>query len=294
MENVRPKVVIVLLNYNGLKDSIECLESLRKTSYGNSTILVVENGSKGNDGDIIKKKFGTSISMIEEKKNLGFVGGCNKGIRWALQSGAKYILLINNDTVVAPDFLEHMVDIAQCDERIGVIGPKVYIYEHPKIIATAGGKVNFWTGNTPLIGRNMVDDGQFDQTIEVDFIMGCCLLIKVEAIKKIGFLDEEYFSYYEETDLCIRVKNAGYKVIYTPQAKIWHKSSKSNNVLPIYYMTRNRCLFVKKHSTNLQLIFFHFFLLVDIVYHLEKGLFIKPKFFIAYLKGVFDGLALSA
>ncbi len=288
----KSKVAIVLLNWNGLRDTLECLESLQKIIYPNYLIIVVDNGSKGNDAEIIKKKFGHFIWLIEEEKNLGFAGGSNVGIRRAIHSGANYILLLNNDTVVDPNFLKELVEVAQSDPLIGIVGPKVCHYEKPNRIATAGGKVNFWTGITPLIGKNEIDDGRFDCIEEVDFVSGGALLIKEETIRRIGLLNELYFAYYEETEWCTKARKACFKVVYVPKARVWHKTHKrGTSELEMYYMTRNRFIFVKRNSSGLQFIVFSlFFLASDSILQMKNKLFMRPKLFIAYLKGIRDGL----
>ncbi len=216
------------------------------------------------------------------------------GIRWALRSGAKYVLLLNNDTVVDPNFLIELVNVSQNDEQIGIVGPKIYYYEQPNRIYSAGGKVNFWTGNAPLIGRGENDDGKFDNVEEVDYVSGCALLIKEETIKTIGLLNEIYFAYYEETEWCLKARKAGFKVVYVPKARIWHKGpgikTSKTNALRIYYMTRNRFLFVKRNSSCLQFVFNLFFLMTDLLRQMKNKLFLRPKLFIAYLKGIRDGL----
>jgi GT2 family glycosyltransferase len=291
-----PKVAIVILNWNGLADTLECLKSLQKIVYPNYAIVVIDNGSKGNDAEIIRKEFGAFVSVVEEEKNIGFVGGCNVGIRWALHSGAKHVLLLNNDTVVDPNFLTELVRVAQNDTQIGIVGPKVYYYEQPKRIFTAGGKVNFWTGNTALIRKNETIDGRFDKIEEVDFVSGCALLIKAETIRRIGLLNEQYFAYYEETEWCLNAKKEGFKVVYVPKAEIWHKSHKTRTSgVMIYYMTRNRFLFVKRNSNVLQFVVFNlYFLATDLLGQIKTGLFMKPELLIAYLRGIRDGLGIYA
>ena len=287
-----PKVAIVILNWNGLADTLECLDSLQKIEYPNYAIAVIDNGSKGNDVEIIKKKFGSFVFMIEEEKNLGFTGGSNEGIRWALRSGANYILLLNNDSVMDPNFLIELVNIAENDAQIGIAGPKICFYDQPNRIWCAGGRINFWTGITPLIGRDEIDDGRFDHIEEVDFVSGAALLIKEETIRRIGLLNELYFAYYEEAEWCLKAKKAGFKVVYVPRAIIWHKTHiRKNSELEMYYMTRNRFIFVKRNSSGLQFIFFSlYFLATDLILQMKVKLFMKPKLFIAYLKGIRDGL----
>ncbi len=294
MQTGCPKVAIIILNWNGLADTLECLYSLQKIVYPNYAVAVIDNGSKGNDAEIIKKKFGSFVFVIKEEKNLGFTGGCNEGIRWALRSGANYILLLNNDTVVDSNFLIELVNVAQNDVQIGIVGPKVFYYDQPNRIVSAGGRINFRTGITPLIGKDEIDDERFDCIKEVDFADGAALLIKEETIRRIGLLNEIYFAYYEETEWCTKARKAGFKVVYVPKARIWHKAHKkgtSELKLYYYYMTRNRFIFMKRNSSGLQFIIFSlYFLAPDLILHIRIFLFSRPQLFIAYLKGVCNGL----
>ena len=207
----------------------------------------------------------------------------------------KYVLLLNNDTVVDPDFLMELVNVAENDVTIGIVGPKVYYYGQPKRAATAGGRVNFWTGNTPLFRKSATADERLDNIEEVDFVSGCALLIKEGTIRRIGLLNETYFAYYEEAEWCTKAKKAGFKVVYVPKAKIWHKASTRTSELTMYYMTRNRFLFVKRNSSSFQLIVFNiFFLTTDLILQMKNKLFLRPKLFVAYLKGIRDGLYVRA
>jgi len=287
-----PKVAIVILNWNGLKDTLECLYSLQKITYPNYSIVVVDNGSRGNDAEIVKKRFGTYVSVIEKEENLGFTGGCNVGIRWAFRNRANYILLLNNDTVVDPNFLIEMVNVAQNDSQIGIVGPKILDYEQPNRIGAAGGRISFWTGVTPLFGKNEIDNGRFDCIREVDFVTGVALLIKDETIRRIGLLNELYFAYYEETDWCTRARKALFKVVYVPKAKVFHKiHRRRESELEMYYMVRNRFIFMKKNSSGFQfLVFSLYFLATDLVFQMRNKIFMMPKLLIAYLRGMCDGL----
>lgn len=288
-----PQVVIVILNWNGLADTLECLDSLRRIMYSNHVILVIDNGSKGNDADIVKRKFRDSIFVLKEDKNLGFVGGCNAGIRWALHFGAKYILLLNNDTVVNSNFLTEMISVVQNDEQIAIAGPKIYYYEQSNRIWSMGGKVNFWNGITPLIGMNELDDGRFESVSEVDFVTGDALLIRADSIRRIGLLSEIYFAYYEETEWCLKARKAGLKVVCVPKAKVWHKIYKTrSSELKLYYLTRNRFLFMKRNaSSNQFLVFVLYFFMTDLAFQIKGMIFMRPKSVIAYLKGIGNGLS---
>ncbi|MCW3984545.1 MAG: glycosyltransferase family 2 protein [Candidatus Bathyarchaeota archaeon] len=296
MQTEYPKVAIVILNWNGLADTLACLDSLQKIDYPNYSVVVIDNGSRNNEAKVIKNKYSIFIKLIEEETNLGFTGGCNEGIRWALTIGAKYVLLLNNDTIVDSGFLTELVKVADSDERVGIAGPKILIYEKPHLIFSTGGQINFKTGLTRLNGKYQIDDGKFDVLKEVDFVAGTALLIKVDLIRKIGLLSDLYFAYYEETEWCVKTKRIGFKIVYVPTARIWHKldpHKRAESELEMYYMTRNRIIFVRRNSSSFQfLVFSLFFFATDLIIQMKNKLFLKPFLFIAYLKGIRNALFL--
>jgi len=253
-----PKVSLILVNWNGLEDTIECLESLKKITYPNYEIIVVDNDSKGDDVKILESKFGSYIHVIQNDKNYGFAKGCNTGIEDALARGTDYVLLLNNDTVVAPDFLEELVEVAQKDAKVGIVGGKIYFYESPEMIWFAGGSINYWTGNTPIRGKSQIDCGQFDDVCEVDWVVGCMMLISRDLLLTAGLLDDRFFFGWEDVDLCVRAKKSGYKVLFAPGSKIWHKAfapGKNERLagLPVYSASKNHFIVMEKHWTKLQL-----------------------------------------
>jgi GT2 family glycosyltransferase len=257
---MNPKVSIIILNWNDLDYTVHCLGSLENITHPNYDIIVVDNGSKGNDAEILREKFKDYIHIIENDKNYGFAEGCNIGMRYALKNSAPdYILLLNNDTTVAPDFLAEMVKIAESDPLIGIAGPKIYFSDEPNKIQSVGGRINWCNGNLSLIGCLEIDKGQFDGMREVDWVSGCALLIKRTTIKDIGLLDPAYFRVMEEVDWCVRCKKSGYKVVFIPKAKIWHKGhfapDEMSNVIS-YYTIRNQFLFMWKHARKSQSISF--------------------------------------
>ena len=253
-----PKVSVITVNWNNFNDSAECLESLRKTTYPNFEVIVVDNGSVGDDVSLLKQRFGDSIRLIVNDKNSGFAGGCNIGIKDALARGADYVVLLNNDTVVAPDFLEGLVRVAQSDERVGIAGGKVFCYELPELIWFAGGIINYRTGRTPIRGSGEADKGQFDEIVRVDWISGCFMFISRDVLQSVGMLDERFFFGWEDVDLCVRAARKGFKVLFVPESRIWHKGfgiDKRDRLMgmPVYYATRGQFLFMEKHFAKPQL-----------------------------------------
>ena len=270
-------VSIIILNWNGVEDTAECLQSLKKITYPNYEIIVVDNGSKGNDAGVLEERYGNYAHVIRNDRNYGYTGGNNIGIRYVLdKSSPEYLLILNNDTIAAPDFLDQMVKMAEGDDSIGIAGPKVYYHRLPNRIQSAGARVNMRTGQASLIGVKEVDTGQYDKQREVDYVSGCCLLMKREVIQKAGLFDESYFCYWDETDYCFRAREAGYKVVYVPGAKIWHKAPLKLTVrdknptsgkasgLSYYFMARNNFKFMRKHATKGQ---YRSFLLYFFGYH---------------------------
>jgi len=254
-----PKVSVIIVNWNNFKDTAECLESLRKVNYSNFEVMVVDNGSAGNDTNLLRQGFGDFIKLIVSDRNLGFAGACNLGIKDALTRGAEYIALLNNDTVVAPDFLEAMVNVARSDRKLGVAGGKIYCYELPETIWFAGGILNYRTGSTPVRGSGETDKGQFEEIVEVDWICGCYMFITRDVLQAAGMLDARFFFGWEDVDFCVRAARKGFKILFIPGSKIWHKGfgvEKRERLvgMPVYYATRGQFLLMHKHFTRRQFI----------------------------------------
>lgn len=211
-----PKVFIIILHYGNPKNTEECLKSVENLEYDNFETVVINN----------------------DKDNRGFAGGNNIGIRQALKKGASYVLLLNNDAVVKPDFLKKLVEMGESDESAGILGPVIYEHGSDKI-HFAGGKINWlYTKGRHVRGAN-------------DYITGCCLLIKREVVEKIGLMPEDYFLYCEDVEWCLKARKAGYKCVLVPSSKIWHKvssSTKEASFSYIYYHARNGLLLTKRNA----------------------------------------------
>jgi hypothetical protein len=253
MRNMRsstshPKVSIIVLNWNGLEDTIECLESLKKITYPNYEAIVVDNGSEGRDVEALRHKFGNYIQLIENDRNYGFAEGNNIGMRYAFESSAHdYILLLNNDTVVDAKFLVELVTVAESDERIGIVGPVIYDYYDPARVRSAGVSIDWRKGVASHQSLTPHAAEQSGTMREVESIDGCCMMVKRQMIEKVGMLDPEYFAYSEESDWCVRAKRKGYKICCALSSKIWHKAPHSYlDSHRLYYFLRNDILFMRK------------------------------------------------
>lgn len=233
------KVEVIILNWNGKEDTIECLNSLQKVKYDNFEITVVDNASTDDSVEIIAAEF-PSVKLIKNNMNLMYAGGNNVAIKEVLNGDAVHILILNNDTILHEDFLEHLVKVFRSDEKVGIVAPKINYYSDRKLIWYAGGFVNFFTGNIYHRGLRKQDDGKYDLSNEVDYATGCCMLIKRELFEKIGLLDEAYYIYTEDVDFSFKAQAAGYKVVFEPRSLIWHKVSSATGGAFSFFKIKNK------------------------------------------------------
>ncbi len=246
-----PLVYISVLNWNGLHDTIECLDSLNKLDYPNCKLVVVDNGSTDGSTDIISKNY-PKVHLIQNKENLGFAKGNNVGIRHALENNADYVWLLNNDTVVEQDTLLNMVTEAEKDPLTGIIGSKIYYFNSTKKILFAGAMINWSRAISNHIGLNETDVGQYDYVKEIDRVSGCSMLVKREVCNSVGLLDENFFLYVEEVDWCVRARKVGFKCLFVPSSVVYHKASASIPLIGTwskvfnYYNTRNFLYLIQK------------------------------------------------
>jgi GT2 family glycosyltransferase len=247
MSSNKEKTAIILVNYNGLTDSIDCIESLYKIdNFDEVKIIFVDNASKNDDGKVIKEKY-TEVKVINSRVNRGFSVGNNLGITYALKEHFGYIVLLNNDTVVDSLMIEKL---KECCTENSVVTPKMYYYSNRNVIWYGGGRINRFTGNAQHYQMGC-EDTHISEIKDCSFATGCCIMIKSNTIEKIGLLNEDYFMYCEDTEFCIRLKLNGYNIQYVPDAKLWHKVSSStggsDSPFSTYYMTRNRLHYVKRY-----------------------------------------------
>lgn len=253
----QPSVSVVVLNWNGVQDTRECLESLKKVTYPAMSVIVVDNGSENEEAAAIRSEFGDFVELIESAENLGFAGGANLGINRALEGGCDYVLLLNNDTIVDPEFLTELVQGAETMQPgVAAACPTTYFYDRRDVIYSTGGRYSLWRGSAKQIGRGKSDSGRERPIAERDYADGVCMLIPRLAIERVGLLDEEYFNYWEETDWCARAREAGMRCYYVPKAKIWHKAARSQSpdARFQYLYRRNALLFVRKRGNPLQFV----------------------------------------
>lgn len=246
-----PRVVcIVLVNWNGWRDTAACLESCARLSYECHVVIVVDNGST-DDSVVQLRQHYPDLHLIETGANLGFAAANNVGMHTALAMGADYVWLLNNDTVVDPDALSALMDVMREDPSVGIAGSKIYYLDRPDTLWFAGGRLSLLSGWPLHRGTDEVDKGQFEETVDVDFATGCSLLARAAAVASLGPMVENYFLYWEDVDWCGRARHGGWRVVYVPESRIWHKvggsAASRNQRLQWRYQGRNRLLFYWRH-----------------------------------------------
>jgi len=249
-----PLVSIIAVNYNQPSVTEAMLVSISRITYPAYEVIVVDNGSDGNELARIMEKF-SRFKFIRSETNLGFAGGNNLAMPHAR---GDYILFLNNDTEVKEDFLKPLVDQMKSSDSIGMVSPKIQFYNHPGVIQYAGStSLNSFTLRNRLVGWNEEDTGQYDQPCVTQFGHGAAMMIPRKIVEEVGLLAEIYFLYYEEIDWCTRIKNAGYSIWVVPQSLVLHKESVSTGKmsgLKIHYLTRNRLLYARRNLHGYHLI----------------------------------------
>lgn len=248
----QPLVIPVILNTNRRADTLACLDSLMQTQYPNMHIILLDNSSTDSSVEAIQTQF-PLVQIMHLKANLGYAGNNNVGIEEAIRRGADWVFVLNEDVVLDKDCLQCLVEVGESDSKIGIVGPMVYHFDEPTVIQSAGGMLGKYWESTHL-GKNEPDQGQYKEPHLVEWISGCAILVRRTAIEQAGMLDADYFIYWEETEWCIRIGRAGWKIIHVPQAKLWHKGVQRNySPKPsfTYYAARNHLVTLSKHKAPL-------------------------------------------
>ncbi len=240
-----PTVYVILLNWHGWRDTIACLDSLASLDYTNNHVLVVDNGST-NDSVTRIHAAHPDVVIIETGQNLGFSGGCNVGIRRALEEGADYIWLLNNDTTVDPQALSAMVAVAEADSGVGAVGSVLYYLDSPKDIqAWGGGRVCFWSGRTHHHLAPV-------SSARLHYLTATSVLLRRRALEEVGLLDENtFFMYWEDTDFSFRLRKAGWHLAVADQSIVLHRehaATGKGSPLLDYYFNESAARFFRRYA----------------------------------------------
>lgn len=240
----------MVLAYNNLTDTLECLASLSRLTYPDYRVMVVDNGSTDDTATAIRTQY-PQVEVIVIDRNRGFQGGSNFGLRQAFGSGTEYVFMLSNDTVVQPDTLDELMKYA-APADVGLLAPKIYYFSEPERIWSVGGDCHPLTFEMTRKGDNQLDRGQWDRVLARDFLVGCALLIKRSLTDTIGLFDTGFYpAYYEDVDLCMRARRAGFRLLLVPSAKLWHKVARSHggqgSPQERYLMARHSVRYFRKY-----------------------------------------------
>jgi hypothetical protein len=250
MDSSNYKLALIILNWNNVKDTIECLQSIKVHLDGNIfKIYLVDNGSTQNIDEL--KEIGNKLPLvlIRLNNNTGFAAGNNVGIKMAVMEGFDYIMLVNNDTVFVDNSLYSLIKIMQSNNNLAIGGLVNYYYSNPEKVWNAGLMNNLFIGKNHTIKNFTAKESRI---IYVDYVPGSALIVKRSVFEKVGLLDERYFAYYEENDFCLRAKKYGFRTGFLTSSRILHKVGNSSvNYIKIYLRTRNMLLFYFKYSEKI-------------------------------------------
>lgn len=270
-----PKVCIIIVNYNGTSDTVHCIESLKKQHYPNVEIVVVDNCS--NEVSKLESYLEESnVRFLKLASNRGFAAGNNAGVRFANAhyNDIDYFLMLNNDTVVDSDFITPLVNEIDFDEKIGACCSHINYFENPCHTWYGGGHINWKTGSSV----HETKAKEIGEPKDVDFLTGCAMLFPAKLINEIGYLNEDYFLFYEDAEYSVKIKRAGYRLRYVPTSLVLHKVSSTAGLkspLSNYYGTRNKMYFMSLYSSKLDftifLIYFTAKVFIKQLMYLLKG-----------------------
>jgi GT2 family glycosyltransferase len=291
-----PSVHIVILNWNGLSDTLECLSSLKNLSYPSVNAIVVDNASRDDQAARIAEAF-PAATVLRQTENLGFCGGCNVGIRHALANGADYVMLLNNDTLVPPDLLEKLLAGLDGLEDAGAVSP--IILEHPETEKIWFSRARWEAAEAQFrLARpgEKYEDFAGREPYRSDFACGCCLLAPARVFAEMGLLDERYFAFYDEAEWCARLREKGLESYVVPAAFMYHKVSRSTpSLVSTYLLARNRLLWMTENLPVREKLKSMPYLCKDVVWHFANLSGLTKKYYTrqhsrAVLQGWWDYL----
>ena len=299
-----PRIAIIIINWNTYQLTFNCLKSLEACNYKNKTIFFVDNGSNDGSGDKIALEF-SEINYIKNEKNEGFTGANNKALNIILKQSFDYVLLLNNDTEVEPDFLSLLAASMESDKNLAATQPLILDFPNKNTIWNAGGSFNTFFGLSKTRYKGLIYKPKLKIERFTEWISGCCILVNIGVVKEVGLLDNRFFAYFEDVDWSIRMTNQGYKLGVVPKSIIYHHTSGSTkknntsnegNLSPYahYLNVRNHIYLIKKHTSffnNIGSWIYQFLKITSYsIYFIFRGRFGKFKM---VWRGVLDGIKIK-
>ncbi len=291
----KSRVATVILNWNRKDYLLECIASVKAMDYPIAEIVFVDNASTDNSVEAVRASY-PDVTIIANDKNYGAIGGKNIGLRYAIGTSVDYIFMVDNDIVCSVDALSQLVSVADEDQTVGMVGSMMYDHSKPDIILSAGGIIDYTQNVSRGRGDGEKDTGKFQKIEPVDYLWGGALLVRKEVLSMVGLFDEDYVGYwFEDTDLSVRVHKAGFKVLFNPYSKVWHRPHKTIEQFSFrkkYLATRNAIRFMKKHANTKQWIKYLTFAVGGLPYAMVRDLITRGDLRGVWgkAKGLYDGI----
>lgn len=293
-QNVK-KVAVMILNWNRKDNLIDCLKHIYEMDYPLHTVIVVDNASTDGSVEAVQEAY-PNVAVVVNDRNYGAQEGKNIGLRKSLETDMDVVYMVDNDIVVAKDSLRRLMDVLDEYPDAGIVGAKMYDHSKPDILLSAGGIIDFTENVSRGRGDCEKDVGQFEKTEEVDYLWGGAMIATREVLEKVGLFDSDFLGYwFEDSDFSVRVRKAGYKVLFCGQSKVWHRPHKTIEQFSFrkkYLATRNAIRFMKKHATPANWAKYMFYAVGGIPYAAVRDLILRGSAMgaIGKAKGIFDGL----
>ncbi|AWO74733.1 glycosyltransferase family 2 protein [Geobacillus thermoleovorans] len=245
-----PLVGIVICNFNKKEYLIRCIESVLDSSYQNFSLYVVDNASTDGSAELVRELFGGKLTLIMNDENKGGTGGFNRGMREALRAGHRYILLLDNDVVIDKETIKHLIDVLEEDPSIGIVGSAIYKMDAPDQLQEVGAAIDWDEFKVVPFYQDVLQPKHLPYIVESDYVPACCALIRADAVRQIGLMDEKWFIHWDDIEWCYRFKQRGYRVVACSRAKVWYKTGAvlHTSTFPHYYLTRNKIRFFAKYA----------------------------------------------
>ncbi len=247
----QPPVGVVIVNHN-LKDSLrETLISFKRVNYPDVTIVVSDNASSDGSPEMVSQEF-PQVHLLAHQQEQGYARAASLGMAF-LADKTKYIFSTTNDVIVDPDMLNVLVEYAELHPEAGVLGTKIFFFDRPGVLWHAGGRIHPLHGHSYHLGWERKDSPRYDRVRECDFVTGCGFLLRSEVLRQIGFFKEDLIFYSEDAELCYRFREASYKIVYVPAARMWHKTGTTlakNRPVQLRYSTRNSLYLLQRHKVG--------------------------------------------
>ncbi|HEX3015187.1 MAG TPA: glycosyltransferase family 2 protein [Desulfobacteria bacterium] len=260
-----PRVDIVILNYNAADDTVACVHSVENISYPNYEIVLVDNCSSDHSVQRLTAEFPDVVLLVSDH-NWGYADGNNQGISYALNHGAAYVCLLNNDVIVEPNFLEPLVALLEDDDGIGVAGPCICEYQDRSVVQAMGANINLYTGLAQGKYKGTRYSRLEHRVLPVDYLGGACFIARAAVFKQVGLIPANYFLFYEETEFCLNVKRYGYKLVCLGRSRVYHKRSATIarfSGLSYFFLNRNRIVFMRRNANFFQKLVFTLYVMLE-------------------------------